>query len=296
MQVAASAEYIENVLELEMKRRYHIGKLAAVLKLRIRELAGGRGIIGLENMKSLKSYMKQIIVTDAVFPISNIDADSILGVPPIEDTLIPQYDEEYDDEEEEDVGGRVSAGGRISNNGGRTSVPGARPPPPTSGTLRGRPTDVKPGDRLLTIFVEKWGFKELAYFTQPQVVISVRGPNGEVIEMMQETPFGKKNTGTGAASNPNYCYFEVPVHIQTPLNKMGRKVAIFFEFRHFKADKNYKSIKCYSFMEMDEIRAGPIALEVYKKPTVFNTDVNHKLLSVKPYYCHLNLSIETIPS
>jgi hypothetical protein len=266
--------------------------------MRIKELGGSRGIIGLENMKSLKTYMKKIIITDTAFPMNNIDADSVLGIPPIQDTLeAREYEEEYDEDEEEVImgGGRLSAGGRISNNGGRTSVSGARAAPATSGTLRGRPQDVKPGDKLLTIYVEKWGFKEVAYFTQPQVVISVRGQNGEAIETLQDTPYGKKTSGTGVASSPNYVYFENSVQIQTPLNKMGRKVAIFFEFRHFKADKNYKSIKCYSFMEMDEIRPGPIALEVYKKPTVFNTDVKHNLMSVKPFYCHLNLSIETIP-
>ena len=282
-----------------MRRRYHIGKLAAVLKLRIKELGGGRGTIGLENMKSLKAYMKKIIITDAVFPINNIDADAVLGVPPIEDTLGPQQEyEDYEDEDEEVVmgGGRSSGGGRLSNSGGRTSV--SRPVSPTSGTLLGRPTNMKPGERFLTIVVEKWGFKEIPYFTEPQVVISVRSQNGEVIESIQETPYGKKNSGTGAvSSSPNYVYFENAVKIQTPLNKMGRKCAIFFEFRHYKEDKKYKSIKCYSFMEMDEIRPGPIALEVYRKPTVFNTEVSHNLLSVKSHVlCHLSLSIETIPN
>ena len=200
-----------------MRRRYHIGKLAAVLKLRIKELGGGRGTIGLENMKSLKAYMKKIIITDAVFPINNIDADAILGVPPIEDTLGPQQEyEDYEDEDEEVVmgGGRSSGGGRLSNSGGRLAAA-------TSGTLLGRPTNMKPGERFLTIVVEKWGFKEIPYFTEPQVVISVRSQNGEVIESIQETPYGKKNSGTGAASSPNYVYFENAVKIQTPLNKMG---------------------------------------------------------------------------
>lgn len=232
MQVATSAEYIENVLELEMRRRYPIGKMAAVLKLRIKELGGSRGMIGLENMKSLKTYLKKIIITDAVFPINNINADNILGIPPIEDTLGPQqeYEEEYDEDEEEVVvmgGGRTSASGGRTSNGGRSPVSRA-PPAATSGSLLGRPTSVRPGDRLLTIVVEKWGFKEINYFSEPQVVISIRGPpvggqNGAPIEPIQETPFGKKSMSGGDRDpSSNYVFFENAVKIQTPLNKISR--------------------------------------------------------------------------
>ena len=119
---------------------------------------------------------------------------------------------------------------------------------------------------------------------------------------MQETPFGRRG-------NSNYVLFENDVHVQTSLNKLGTKCAIFFEFRHYKVDKKkvggsassrgealapdsdrfkrdlsrtfsvsrgnnisilctcpshrvQKSCKCYSFMEMDEVKAGPVTLEV----------------------------------
>lgn len=52
---------------LEMGRRDGIGKLAAVLKLRIIELQDGRDqTVGLKGMKLVKGYMKDIIVTDGV--------------------------------------------------------------------------------------------------------------------------------------------------------------------------------------------------------------------------------------
>ena len=47
---------------------------------------------------------------------------------------------------------------------------------------------------------------------------------------MQETPFGRRG-------NSNYVLFENDVHVQTSLNKLGTKCAIFFEFRHYKVDK-----------------------------------------------------------
>ena len=54
-----------------------------------------------------------------------------------------------------------------------------------------------------------------------------------------------------------------------------------------------KSCKCYCFMEMDEIRTGPITLEVYKKPPNYARTKEPSLLSVKPFYLHLYLTVET---
>ncbi len=48
----------------------------------------------------------------------------------------------------------------------------------------------------------------------------------------QETPVGKRVPGSG-----NYIFFDNTIHVQTSLNKLGSKCAIFFEFRHYKADK-----------------------------------------------------------
>ena len=38
--------------------------------------------------------------------------------------------------------------------------------------------------------------------------------------------------------------------------------AIFFEFKHFKPKRKQISTKCWTFMEMDEIKAGPACLEL----------------------------------
>lgn len=54
-----------------------------------------------------------------------------------------------------------------------------------------------------------------------------------------------------------------------------------------------KSCKAYAFLEMDEIRSGPVTLEVYKKPANYARTKKPSLLSVKPYYLHINLTVET---
>lgn len=38
--------------------------------------------------------------------------------------------------------------------------------------------------------------------------------------------------------------------------------AIFFEFKHYKPKKKFTSTKCFAFMEMDEIKPGPIVVEL----------------------------------
>ena len=38
--------------------------------------------------------------------------------------------------------------------------------------------------------------------------------------------------------------------------------AIFFEFKHYKPKKGFTSTKCFAFMEMDEIKPGPIVIEL----------------------------------
>ena len=39
--------------------------------------------------------------------------------------------------------------------------------------------------------------------------------------------------------------------------------AIFFEFKHYKPKKRFTSTKCFGFMELDEIKPGPIVIELW---------------------------------
>ena len=75
-----------------------------------------------------------------------------------------------------------------------------------------------------------------------------------------------------------YFVFDVDIHIQTAIEDMpAGKVnddlisyltptivgaAIFFELKHYKPKKERVSTRCFSFMELDEIRDGPVSLEM----------------------------------
>ena len=56
--------------------------------------------------------------------------------------------------------------------------------------------------------------------------------------------------------------FNVTVQIQRPLEEIPGGSAIFFEFKHYKPKKGITSTKCFSFMEMDEIKPGKSYLEM----------------------------------
>ena len=53
------------------------------------------------------------------------------------------------------------------------------------GTLRGAPASHRRGDTSLTIFIDKWGFKDAGGLVEPRVVVSVRDESGEKVEAVQ---------------------------------------------------------------------------------------------------------------
>jgi len=118
-------------------------------------------------------------------------------------------------------------------------------------------------------------------------LISVRNLDGEPLGALQETPVCVQRTH-------NYCHFDSTVYIQMSLNQLPKGTAVFFEFRHWKARKHKKSTWAYCFMEMDEIKSGPVTLEVYKKPADYSRKQTPSLLTVKPLYMHLDLAVKRI--
>lgn len=151
----------------------------------------------------------------------------------------------------------------------------------TLGSLRAPPLAVRPGDTTLLICLDRWGFKECD-FQQPSVIVSVRDLQGRPLEAVQETPFAPRITA-------NYVIFEMAIYIQTPINRLPPDAAIFFEFMHYKVKKKKRSCKAYCYMEKDEFsRAGPVSLEVYKKPAQYNRKGKRpSLLTVKQLFLHV---------
>lgn len=62
------------------------------------------------------------------------------------------------------------------------------------------------------------------------------------------------------------CVFNLPPP-QPQISSPSAGAAIFFEFKHYKPKKRFTSTKCFAFLEMDEIKPGPIVIELWVTST-----------------------------
>lgn len=154
------------------------------------------------------------------------------------------------------------------------------------GSLLPPPAPFMAGEQALTIYIEKIGLKDAqTNYVDPFITVSVVS-KGVCLERTQDTPIIPPQKRV-----QQHILFGNTVYIQTPLQKMPSDCTIFFEFKHYKPKQRKVSTRCWAMLEMDEMNPGPIALEIYRKPTDLNKK-SIKLFSVKPLYLHLNLTIK----
>uniref|UniRef100_A0A8C6YA18 Axin interactor, dorsalization associated n=1 Tax=Naja naja TaxID=35670 RepID=A0A8C6YA18_NAJNA len=220
----------------------------------------------LEDLKKLEPILKSILTYNKEFPFD------VQPVPPRK-ILAPGEEEDLEFEEDEEEGGA----GAGSPDAFPARVPGAN-----EGTLLPR-LPSEPGMTLLTIKIEKIGLKDAGQCIDPYITVSVKDLNGIDLTPAQDTPVASRKEDT-------YIHFNVDIEIQKHVEKLTKGAAIFFEFKHYKPKKRFTSTKCFAFMEMDEIKAGPIVIELYKKPTDFKRK-KLQLLTKKPLYLHLHQTL-----
>jgi len=145
------------------------------------------------------------------------------------------------------------------------------------------PVKPKPGTSTMIVVIEKLGLKDAQRYFDPHLTVSIVDSKGTVLEK-QDTPKSKK-------MKPQYILFNTTVHIQMTYDEFKKGCTLFFEFRHFKPKKKKVSVRCFAFVEPNEIKNGqPICLELYKKPTDFTKKKIH-LFTIKPLYLHITVSI-----
>jgi len=137
------------------------------------------------------------------------------------------------------------------------------------------------GKTYISLKIEKIGLKDAADFMDPYMTISVKNMSGSDITMPQSTPIATRK-------DSDFVYFDkISVHLQKPMEYLPVGFAIFIEFKHYKPAKKKTSLKCFCFLEKDELVDGAsLVLELYKKPL----DVKRKklkLLTSKEQYLHL---------
>uniref|UniRef100_A0A8C5HMF4 C2 Aida-type domain-containing protein n=1 Tax=Gouania willdenowi TaxID=441366 RepID=A0A8C5HMF4_GOUWI len=215
----------------------------------------------LEDLKKLETIIKNILTFNKEFPF---DVQPV----PLRKILAPGEEENLEMEEDEDA----AAGA------GATDAFLQRAP----GTLLPR-LPSEPGMTLLTLKIEKIGLKDAGQCIDPYMTVSVKDMNGVDVNPAQDTPVASRKEDT-------YIHFGVDVEIQRHVEKLPKGAAIFFEFKHYKPKKRFTSTKCFAFMEMDEVKPGPIVIELYKKPTDFKRKKLH-LLTKKPLFLHLHQTL-----
>nr|XP_056708530.1 axin interactor, dorsalization-associated protein isoform X2 [Euleptes europaea] len=245
-----------------------LAKIATCLELRSAALQSTQSQEGfkLEDLKKLEPILKNILTYNKEFPFD------IQPVPPRK-ILAPGEEEDLEFEEDEEEGGAGA--------GSPDTFP-ARVPGRENSTLLPR-LPSEPGMMLLTIKIEKIGLKDAGQCIDPYITVSVKDLNGIELTPVQDTPVASRKEDT-------YIHFNVDIEIQKHVEKLTKGAAIFFEFKHYKPKKRFTSTKCFAFMEMDEIKPGPMVIELYKKPTDFKRK-KLQLLTKKPLYLHLHQTL-----
>ncbi|DAZ96451.1 TPA: hypothetical protein N0F65_006497 [Lagenidium giganteum] len=145
----------------------------------------------------------------------------------------------------------------------------------------------KPGASYLDIVVDRIGLKDASVYVNPTVVVSVHDKDGKMMGEKHETAVGKSVEAL-------HVTFSSKVRLGVSLKEMEeRGAAVFFEFVHYKLKKRKKSCRCWALLELDELKAGVVALELYQKPM----DPKRKrinLFTVKDLYLHLRLQQITV--
>uniref|UniRef100_A0A673VZV2 Axin interactor, dorsalization associated n=1 Tax=Salmo trutta TaxID=8032 RepID=A0A673VZV2_SALTR len=215
----------------------------------------------LEDLKKLEIIIKSILTYNKDFPF---DVQPV----PLRRILAPGEEENLEVEEEEDA---------ATGAGSPESFPNRVP-----GTLLPR-LPSEPRMSLLTIKIDKIGLKDAGQCIDPYMTVSVKDLSGIDLNPVQDTPVATQKEDT-------YIHFSVDIEIQRHIERLPKGAAIFFEFKHYKPKKGFTSTKCFAFMEMDEIKPGPIVIELYKKPTDFKRK-KLQLLTKKPLYLHLHQTL-----
>ncbi|XP_015687408.1 axin interactor, dorsalization-associated protein isoform X1 [Protobothrops mucrosquamatus] len=257
-----------NNSEFSEDQKKTLAKIATCLELRSAALQSTQSQeeFKLEDLKKLEPILKSILTYNKEFPFD------VQPVPPRK-ILAPGEEEDLEFEEDEEEGGA----GAGSPDAFPARVPGAN-----EGTLLPR-LPSEPGMTLLTIKIEKIGLKDAGQCIDPYITVSVKDLNGIDLTPVQDTPVASRKEDT-------YIHFNVDIEIQKHVEKLTKGAAIFFEFKHYKPKKRFTSTKCFAFMEMDEIKAGSIVIELYKKPTDFKRK-KLQLLTKKPLYLHLHQTL-----
>ncbi|XP_063105837.1 axin interactor, dorsalization-associated protein-like [Cavia porcellus] len=115
------------------------------------------------------------------------------------------------------------------------------------------------------------------------------GPEGSLADLNGIDLMPVQDTPVASRKEDTYVHFNVDIELQKHVEKLTKGAAVFFEFKHFKPKKRFTSTKCFTFMEMDELKPRLIVIELYRKPSDFKR--KKLVITKKPLYLHLHQTL-----
>lgn len=133
---------------------------------------------------------------------------------------------------------------------------------------------------VVALRIDKIGLKDAQEYIDPTLTILVSDARTNLLDT-HDMPASSERRAT-------HVVFNQQVYLNVSLEDMKKQgAALFFEFKHYKPKKKKISTRCWSFMELNELKPDEeIVLEIYHKPT----DLKKKKLNLhseKPLYLHL---------
>lgn len=150
---------------------------------------------------------------------------------------------------------------------------------------------------IITFFIDSIGLKDAdshdlgqgSGYVNPRMMLTVIDGRGNKIDKSYET---KED---GVTKERQAIIFDqelsVPLHVE---DLVDLDAYIYFEFVHFKAHKAKDSVKCYSYMSVQNMRNGRIKLPIYKceKPTDMSRGFTAAPNSIKDLWFKMEIFCE----
>ena len=96
----------------------------------------------------------------------------------------------------------------------------------------------------------------------PFFQMSLATPDGKLLERQQKTAPNTGRTGTGTLLyGPS-----TAMGFRTPLSRLPKDAAVYFELTHYKQDKKKNSLMAWSFAPVSMIKTGKFSLPLFEKP------------------------------
>eukprot|EP00049_Salpingoeca_infusionum_P018521 m.357614 g.357614 ORF g.357614 m.357614 type:complete len:310 (+) comp17885_c0_seq1:206-1135(+) len=266
------ANSIRNLLVSEQREAFpdsiatFMNKASVAVRQRIQsaqDLSGAEEAMSLRKVQSIGTALKSIPDQVPAFPIDGIQADKhIIPDRPRkasadQQTSVATVLDDSDDEDDTTQAAEIKGGSLL-------------------------PRSTFPGQRNITIRIDKIKIKDASSYFDPFFTISVVDGTGKHMAPQQDTPTSNKKG--------EYVEFFQDVEIPVSYEDLPSDGAIFLEFKHFKPKKAKTSTKCFCLMEKDELNDGQCPLEVYAKPTDFKKK-KLQLLTDKPHYLYVTVTV-----